>query len=404
MALSQEEMNRLTTLLDTRKSSNFSNMSGSNDGALQTIKDVGIGVAKGIGDTVNNVASLGRPVLAALDPNKTTQDYKPADDSVFSNENLKADNTAQKVGKGVELIAEFLLPIGKTKFAAKGAEKVSTAINNAKTATSNVAKSIASPVTSSLNSENIMQRVARIPKGAQAKFEKNTGESVGKYLTKRGIYGDTDEISQQLFKRFTDSKATADEALAQLPGTYSAPQIKTALNELAGKVARTSAPGAADPDLARVTELVAKEATEGLTMTEVNEAKRIFERRVRLDFLKTNVPEDVARASNIDNAIRSWQFEKAKELGLKNLPEINNETRFAKELLDAIGKESAGSAGNNALSLTDYILLAGGDPTAIGAFLGKKTFSSKGLQSSIAKKLYKGEIKGPIKAEFKTTQ
>lgn len=114
MALSQEEMNRLTTLLDTRKSSNFSSMSGSNAGALQTIKDVGIGVAKGIGDTVNNVASLGRPVLAALDPNKTTQDYKPAGNSMFAETNLKADNTAQKVGKTIEFAAEVLFPVLRT--------------------------------------------------------------------------------------------------------------------------------------------------------------------------------------------------------------------------------------------------------------------------------------------------
>jgi hypothetical protein len=243
-------------------------------------------------------------------------------------------------------------------------------------------------------SEGIMQRVARIPKGAQVKFEQSAGQSVGEYLTKRGIYGNTEEISNQLYKRFTQSKEVADNALAQLDGEFTSPQIKTALTELEGKVLRTSSPGAPDPDLSRVQALMQKESTTGLTMTEINEVKRIFERRVKMDFLKTNVPEDVTKAMNIDNAIREWQFAKAEELGLKNLPEINTETRLAKQLLDAIGKENAGTMGNNAVSLTDWILLSGGDPTAISAYLAKKVFSSKGIQSYFAEKLYNGNTQG----------
>jgi hypothetical protein len=251
----------------------------------------------------------------------------------------------------------------------------------------------------------IMQRVARIPKGRQAAFEATAKESVGDYLVNRGIYGNVDEISTQLYKRFEQSKNTADTALEKLTGTFEPEQVKTALSELAEREARVSAPGAPSPNLARVAELQSKIGKEGLTMTEINEVKRLYERNVKLDFVKANLPESVARANNIDDAIRTWQFDQAETLGLKNLPEINRETRLAKQLLDDLGKEYSGAAGNNAMTLTDWIMLSGGDPTAVGGFLTKKTFSSKSVQSAIAKALAKDKpIKGAVEADIGTSQ
>lgn len=298
-------------------------------------------------------------------------------------------------------IASILPP---AKAAQVGGSLAVTGAQAAAKKTGSVLKTVGSGVSDTVGQtvkpENIMQRVARIPKGAQAKFEATSGEGVGKYLTKRGIYGDTEDISGQLFKRFNDSRTTADTALAKLDGVYNPPPLKSALKELVEREKRVSSDGALSPDYAKAHELLGKFNKGGLTMSEVNEAKRLFERNVKLDFQKQINPEGVARATNIDNALREWQFSQAEKLGLKNLPEINKETRLAKQLLDAIGKESAGSAGNNALTLTDYILLAGGDVTAISAFLGKKALSSKGVQSAIAKKLYKGTLVGQPKAEF----
>lgn len=251
-------------------------------------------------------------------------------------------------------------------------------------------------------SEGIMQRVARIPKGEQAKFEKLTGKSVGTFLDETGNYGTPDKIVERLYTDFTKSKQTADDALDTIQGTYRATPVRTALNELDGKVERTSSPGANDPDLIRVKELITKEKTQGLTMTEINEVKRIYERRVRLDYLKSNVAEDVTRANNVDNALRTWQFAEAEKAGLKNLPEINKFTQANKQLMDALGKEQAGIGGNNALGLTDAILLAGGSPESIASLLVKKTFSDKGLQSFVAKKLSKNKEKtGVPEAQFK---
>lgn len=255
-------------------------------------------------------------------------------------------------------------------------------------------------VSKTLNPSDIMQRVARISKGKQAKFETTAGESVGEYLVKRGIFGDIDDLTTQLYKRFTQSKGVADDALAKLKGTFKPTPVKTVLDELFARETRVSSPGALSRDFKRVRELVQKYNKEGLSMSEINEVKRLYERNVKLDYLKQNLPESVARANNLDSALREWQFSKAKELGLKNLPDINKETRLAKQLLDDLGAEYAGSAGNNAITLTDWIILAGGDPTAIATFLVKKGFSSKGIQSEIAKRLAPEANVGIPKAEF----
>ncbi len=246
----------------------------------------------------------------------------------------------------------------------------------------------------------IMQRVARVSKGKQASFEKEAGESIGQFLDKRGIYGDIENISSQLYNRFTTSKSAADNALAKLDGVYKAKPVETALGELLGRETRISTPGALSKDFARVRELSNKYRKEGLSMSEINEVKRLYERNVRLDYMKQNLPESVAKANTIDDALRSWQFGQAEKLGLKNLPEINKETRLTKKLMDDIGKEYAGSAGNNAITLTDWIVLSNGDPAAISAFLVKKGFSDKTIQSAIAKYISKTEKIGMPEAEF----
>lgn len=250
--------------------------------------------------------------------------------------------------------------------------------------------------------ENIMQRVARISKGKQQKFEEmSKGESIGDYLVNRKIFGDVEQISEQLFKRFKQSKDSVDKALTKMDGEYKTSAVGTALKELLSKETAVSVPGAMSKDIERVRELVKKHKGQGLNMSEINEVKRLYERNVRLDFVKENLPEKVQRATNIDNAIRKFQFDKAKELGFKNLPDLNKETMLSRQLLDDIGAEYAGMAGNNSITLTDWIILADGGMSAAGAFAGKKLLSSKKLQSKIAEYLSrnKEKVKDP-KAEI----
>lgn len=253
----------------------------------------------------------------------------------------------------------------------------------------------------------IMQRVARLPKSQQIKFENMTGKSVGKYLTERNIFGDEEQIANSLGERFLKYKNMADTELAKLPGTFKPAPLKPMLNELNNYVTSTSAEGVPSPLTGVVSDLTTKYNAGGLTMADINIAKRLFERNVKMSYLKSGMinPDNVVKATNMDSALRAWQFKQAKTLGLKNLAEINAETQGAKFLLDEIGKANAGSAANNAITLTDWIVLSGGDPASITAFLIKKGFSAKAVQSYIAKFLNAGNTPMEfIKAETAPSQ
>ena len=247
---------------------------------------------------------------------------------------------------------------------------------------------------------SIMQRVARVSKGKQASFEKMAGESIGQYLDKRGIYGNIEQISDKLYQRFTRSKGAADSTFARIQGEYNPLPVKNALEELLKRESKVSVPGARSMDYATIKNLYSKFNKDGLNMTDINIVKRLYERNVKLDYVKQNLPESVARANNIDSAMRNWQIATAEKLGVKGIQLINKETRLAKQLVDDIGKEYAGSAGNNAVTLTDWIALSGGDPASIAMFLAKKGFSTKEFQSWVAKKISKTEKLPVPKAQF----
>lgn len=237
--------------------------------------------------------------------------------------------------------------------------------------------------------EEIMNRVARLTPSDARKFETLAGKSHGQYLKETGNFGTPDEIVKREAEKFVQSMNEADNALASLPGEYKSPSIDIAASELVDKAKRVSAPGVESPILARATELQNKANTTGLTMSEVNELKRLYEKNVKLGYNKLMNADAVERATNIDNALRNWQFGKAKELGFSNLDEINKQTQLSKFMVDKLGNQILGKSGNNAMGLTDWIMVSGGDPTAIGGLLVKKFFSSEKVQSKIAKMLTK---------------
>jgi hypothetical protein len=277
---------------------------------------------------------------------------------------------------------------------AKVAQTVANVSKNVASNTISTAKDTAFKVTEALKPKasdtpaSIMQRVARVSKGAQAKFEQMAKTSIGDYLTKRNIFGNVETITTKLAERMKKYIGIADDELAKLKGTFSPQPVKTMLKELLEREKLVSTPGAPSKILNELRNYASKNSW---TMSEINQIKRLFERNVKLDYLRTQNPTGVARATNLDSAVRQWQLAQAKTLGFKNLDVINKETQLAKNLLDTLGKEYAGSAGNNWMGLSDWVVLSGGDPTAVAAFLIKKGFSNKDVQSWIAKYMNKGK-------------
>jgi hypothetical protein len=243
---------------------------------------------------------------------------------------------------------------------------------------------------------NIMNRVARMNPSDAQKFQKMSGKTPGQYLTETGNFGTPEEIIQREHAKHTASKQSVDDTIANIPGNYKNRAVTTALTDLAEREVRVSAPGAPSRDAARVAQLVQKDATEGLTMAEINEVKRLYERNVKTGYLRENNTDGVARATNIDSAIRNWQVGEAAKAGFTNLEEMNKQTQLAKFIVDKLGKKIMAQAGNNAITLTDWIMLSGGNIQNVAGLFAKKFFSSKKVQSTIARGLAAGKTKTPF--------
>jgi len=235
--------------------------------------------------------------------------------------------------------------------------------------------------------EDLMQRVARISKGKQAAFEQRAGESVGDYLVNRGIFGDPESVTEQLYSRMQMSKGRVDTGLAKIQGTYKNGTVDDALSQLAEREARVSTSNTPSRDASRVNKLLEKSKGGGLTLSEINEVKRLYERNVKVDYLNDRVSDKIAMATNIDSNLREFIVEQAGKSGFKNVKQLNMETTLAKQLMDDLGAEYAGQAGNNLITLSDAFFLAeaANNPAALAAFGLKKTISSKSFMSSVAK-------------------
>lgn len=246
------------------------------------------------------------------------------------------------------------------------------------------------------NSESIMNRVARLKPTDANKFVDLAGETHGDYLAKTGNFGTPDKIVSNEAAKFTQSINNVDAELAKLPGVYKDGSVTDALSGLVDKAKSESGANIKSPYLAEAEGLLKKSEDGGLTMSEINQVKRLYERNVKLGYNKLINADKVTQATNIDNALRNFQVDKAKELGFNNISELNKQTQISKYIIDKLGDQIVGKEGLNGFDLSDWVMLAGGDPTAVGGFLTKKFFSSNFIQSKIAKYLSGGDVQPPV--------
>lgn len=290
---------------------------------------------------------------------------------------------------------------------AKGAQVAKAGIKEAgKVVSSNVKSGIETATNKIASmSENaspqIMNKVARLTPTQANKFKQIAGMTHGEYLAKTGNFANPEKIITNEATKFAQSVKAVDETLASLPGKYKNGAINDALDSLVKKALSVSTDSVKSPYLKEATSLLNKAKKEGLTMGEMNQAKRLFEKNVKLGYNKMLNPKEVELATNIDNAVREFQFKTAKRLGFKNLDEMNKQTQISKEIVNSLGKQLTGKTGLNEVSLTDWIMLSGGDPAAVGGLLTKKLFGNKSVQARIAKILSNEKAISEIKPVIK---
>lgn len=231
--------------------------------------------------------------------------------------------------------------------------------------------------------DNLLTNMNRLTKGEQSQFVNMQGETVGQFLNNRWIVAWGDDAVSQLWAKFIESKAKADAWLEAIQWTFTNDKLWLMVDDAARFANDTL-----DPQTSRLMELKAKYAQEWLTMEEINEVKRYFERNNKLAYGRDmTAAEKTVRATNIDNAVREWQLDEAAKNWFTNLREINKETQWFKYILDKLIKNDTGRLWNNAVSLTDWIVASQVPltPEWIAMLVGKKVANTNWFKSNLIK-------------------
>lgn len=249
-------------------------------------------------------------------------------------------------------------------------------------------------------SKNLLNRSSGLSGSDVGKFKQQFGETPGEYLERTGNFGNPTKTAEVEVAKHLKSIQEADNAFAQLPGEHKNPYTREMLKDLLQREGNIGVPG---PKTQRLAELARKNEIRGLSHSEINEVKRMYERDVKLEFKKQGLAEKTERATRIDNKLREWQRAEAKKLGYKNIEDVNRQTQQSKFIADKIGKNLSKEMGASPLSLTETILLAGGTPETASMFFLKKLFSSKSFLARSAKALSGKEAVPFINAKMEIT-
>jgi len=223
--------------------------------------------------------------------------------------------------------------------------------------------------------DNIIQNNNRMTKKQQENFKKMSWEDQWKWMNDRNI-----RTQEDLVDYFLESKKKVDDAMWKIEWQFTSKELTAVLDDSVDFAKKTE-----NKDLGRLQELQTKNANGWLTMQEINEVKRFYEKNNKFNYLKEWTAEKSALATNRDTALREWQQKVATENGLTNLKELNKETQAAKFLADNATNWQSGIKGNNPISLTDWIVFAwdGINSNSLAWLVSKKIFTAPRFQDKL---------------------
>lgn len=242
--------------------------------------------------------------------------------------------------------------------------------------------------------QNVSTKANRFNAVDEEKFIKEIWETPWEFAVTRWLSDVWEPAVEKATKNYLDSVKQADDAFEQIWWNYKYTwkgndPIKISLDDLEKRYINTE-----NDNLWRIQELKQKYNTDWLTFTEINELKRDYSRNFKYWFEDRN-SEALARSSNIQNKLREWQFEKANEMWLENIRDINKNTKAWKMYADSLEKKINRSGANNAVSITDWIALSWWNASNLALFLGKKVWTSDKAKQLLIKTLWK-TTKSPI--------
>ena len=197
-----------------------------------------------------------------------------------------------------------------------------------------------------------LQNQNRIDPSKIVEFEKRTGKKYGDYMLERGRVGLPEENVGKMTEYINTLKEQKRQAFEKMSGTAQSEAIGTLLTDIVERATQVR-----DPQSGKFTTMLTKHNEWGISFSELEEAKRRYERNIKTWYYKDNNSVGIQRATNLDSEIRQYQQQEAIKQGFANIKELNKEISNAYFLSDNILKKQLKMDANNQVSLTDYLLL-----------------------------------------------
>ena len=242
-------------------------------------------------------------------------------------------------------------------------------------------------------SQKLIASTDKIDPTKTVKFEQMTKVKPAQWLQERGIVAAPEEAVAQLTDYWKSSKDAVDTTLAKVEGRFQDKSVSKILEDQKKYFSNTADRANLNLTKKRIETL----ESEGLTLSEINSIKRLYESTEKLGYAKDlNSSTKVARSTNLDSDIREFLIDTAEQRGFKNIRELNKETQAAKFLADEIYKKMQKQESNNVLGLTDQIMAMGGviHPSAWAALGLKKIILGETGKTYLAKLLSPEATKG----------
>lgn len=198
----------------------------------------------------------------------------------------------------------------------------------------------------------LLQNQNRIDPSKIVEFEKRTGKKYWDYMLERGRVGWPEENVGKMTEYINTLKEQKRQAFEKMNGTAQSEAVGTLLTDIVERATQVRAPQAK-----KFTMMLAKHTEWGISFSELEEAKRRYEKNIKTWYYKDNNSVWIQRATNLDTEIRQYQQQEAIKQGFANIKELNKEISNAYFLSDNILKKQLKMDANNQVSLTDYLLL-----------------------------------------------
>ena len=240
----------------------------------------------------------------------------------------------------------------------------------------------------------ISNNANRFTKWDIEKFTKMTGETPGEWAINRWLTSVWDDAVEQAVKYYQASMKQADKWFESITWKFKDTgddYMWTMLGDLLERYEKTAV---WKEKLWEMTNLYNKYQTEGLTMPEINQVKREYQKNFKYSWVESG-SEWALRSTNIQNWVREWQFKLASENWFKNIAEINKNTQWWKAYADMLWKQVSWTQWNNPISITDWIALSGWNPGNIWMFLWKQVWKLP-IVKKWAMKLFWKQTKDPL--------